>query len=965
MKQIGVRVDDDRPQHSGNGKANGSSNGAAKPAAAQRKIVAVYPYQDGDGATLYEVVRFEPKTFAQRIRAPGKSKGWIWSIHKGSFVRHQRGEDWYAETEERTPEKGWGDRIVIKDDTPHGLYNFPEVREEMLQAPDDRRTIYLPEGEKDCETLKAWGLLATTNSGGAANWRPDHAQQLAGADVIIPIDNDEAGRKRGDTIAKTLVEAGCKVRILDIKNFWEGCPEKGDITDWKDKASGTKEALFKIVEKLAYWSPTQFVSKFAGKPVYEFMKVRPQRDWLLKGVFLARTMFLIVGAPSCIAGDARMAYEIRDGQGRRKSTKVCSLAGLYHKFHRLRFLGQGRGKSVGRLLPLDRTIWLSSVTDDGVIIKNRVVDVIQTGFKECLRVTLSDGRSIDATADHRFLTECGYTPLSNLQPGDCVSVHSHKVKNNRKGRTTVGQRKMLYVKNHPTARTKTIEGKYKYKVVPYSRAVVEANMNGLAIDDYVSALNSGADLSWLKTLNPDDDVHHKNENFLDDSLDNLEVLTSSEHSTQHATGSLRYVTESVRIASIEPCGVKKVFDVTMEEPYSNFIASEFAVHNCGKSFLTLDFCMTRSLAAVDKSAPQEWFGRKVKPGATIYIAAEGQEDFIIRTHAWSRAKGIALDTKIPLFLIPTAIDMRSAEAKIADLTQEIKNVDAMFKLQFGIGVDLVVVDTFNRALAGGDDTKAEHVGAFYKNCTAIREATGTAIGAVHHTPKNGDSARGHGSVTADNDGEVFVAEGQNGSPNSWVVRRNKAGPKGDRFEFRLRGVTVDTDEDGEPVTSCFVAPGAIEQSLERGEMYEHDQTAKTRTAHMTADGRSILGGNLTLAMRALHELIEREGIESPPEVRAPHGRRVIKMGDWTREIIRAMPGDDKGSEKFKDRCRKMRDTAATSLRNRGIIGMDDEYVWRTSKRVANIDRPERQDGPRESPQLDDEISQLASNADPF
>ena len=97
---------------------------------------------------------------------------------------------------------------------------------------------------------------------------------------------------------------------------------------------------------------------------------------------------------------------------------------------------------------------------------------------------------------------------------------------------------------------------------------------------------------------------------------------------------------------------------------------------------------------------------------------------------------------------------------------------------------------------------------------------------------------------------------------------------------------------------------------------------------------------MTIHDRALHEAIEREGIDAPPDVRAPHGRRVVKMSAWTEELIRTMPGDDRGSDKFKDRVRKARDVASVKMRNRGIIGMDQDFVWRTSKRVAMIDRAE-------------------------
>jgi hypothetical protein len=361
---------------------------------------------------------------------------------------------------------------------------------------------------------------------------------------------------------------------------------------------------------------------------------------------------------------------------------------------------------------------------------------------------------------------------------------------------------------------------------------------------------------------------------------------------------------------------------------------------CGKSFLALDMAMTMALAAVDPRAPKEWFGRKVKACGVVYLAAEGQEDFIIRIHAWLAAHGLPIDTKVPLFLIPTAIDMRSSDEATKALIEDIKGASEIAERDFGVPMGLIIIDTVNRALAGGDDAKADHIGAFVRNCSAIRAATSIATGGVHHTPRGADRARGHGSITGDNDAEIFVREAFDGAPNAWTVTRSKASAKGDRHEFRLRQIEVGRDQENEAITSCYVAAGAVEGSIEGVEMRDAALAAQTKKPHMTADGRSILGGNLTIVMRSLHNLIEAEGEEPKPEVRAPHGRRVVTMKRWHEEIVRAMPGDEKDGPKFRDKCRKARDDGAVRLRNRGIIGMDGDYVWRTSKRVAMIDKAE-------------------------
>ena len=101
--------------------------GVWQPERADRShIVATYDYTDEHGNLLYQVVRYQPKEFKQRHPAVGG--GWIWKK---------------------------GPRQV--------LYRLPEV----LEAP----IVFVVEGERDVETLRDYGFVATTNAGGAkAHW---------------------------------------------------------------------------------------------------------------------------------------------------------------------------------------------------------------------------------------------------------------------------------------------------------------------------------------------------------------------------------------------------------------------------------------------------------------------------------------------------------------------------------------------------------------------------------------------------------------------------------------------------------------------------------------------------------------------------------------------------------------------------------------------------------------------------
>jgi len=128
------------------------------------------------------------------------------------------------------------------------LYRLPE----LLKAPDGS-TVYIAEGEKCVDQIRAWGLLATTNAGGAKKFRPHHAAALARFDCVILPDNDEAGRKHRDVVASALRAAGCtSIRVLNLPNL----PPKGDVIDWV-RAGGTSAEFAELVTNAPAYQATK------------------------------------------------------------------------------------------------------------------------------------------------------------------------------------------------------------------------------------------------------------------------------------------------------------------------------------------------------------------------------------------------------------------------------------------------------------------------------------------------------------------------------------------------------------------------------------------------------------------------------------------------------------------------------------------------------------------------------------
>ena len=173
------------------------------------EIETVYPYRDGDGTILFEVVRLRnPKTFRQRRP---KGDGHVWDLKGVNRV----------------------------------LYRLPDLR-----AANVLDTVFIVEGEKDADRLWAEGLTATTNAGGAGKWRDEYSQELKGRHVAIIPDNDQPGRDHAVAVAQSVHPYAASVKVIELP----GLPEKGDVSHWFN-SGGTIEALGHIVDKAPRWSP--------------------------------------------------------------------------------------------------------------------------------------------------------------------------------------------------------------------------------------------------------------------------------------------------------------------------------------------------------------------------------------------------------------------------------------------------------------------------------------------------------------------------------------------------------------------------------------------------------------------------------------------------------------------------------------------------------------------------------------
>ena len=263
----------------------------------------------------------------------------------------------------------------------------------------------------------------------------------------------------------------------------------------------------------------------------------------------------------------------------------------------------------------------------------------------------------------------------------------------------------------------------------------------------------------------------------------------------------------------------------------------------GKTFVALDI-------AYHVAAGLPWMDKKTRQGTVLYLAYEGVGGMMKRAQALRQKYG---DADVPLYVMSAGFNLRDQAGRQALALQ----IAALPEKPA-----LIIIDTFARALMGGDENSAQDVGAFNQAVAALIESTGACVMILHHTGKDKNrGARGSTALGGAVDTE-FIVDG-----NAITPTKQRDTEIGRSIGFKLTTVMVGFDEDDEDITSCVVDAASIR----------------------TPDGRDLQGNQL----RGWDALVALSPSNEP-----------VSLGAW-RDACSEFLGVSRGSQRFYDIRRRL------------------------------------------------------------
>ena len=300
----------------------------------------------------------------------------------------------------------------------------------------------------------------------------------------------------------------------------------------------------------------------------------------------------------------------------------------------------------------------------------------------------------------------------------------------------------------------------------------------------------------------------------------------------------------------------------------------------GKTFAALDLG-----CAIVRGVP--WHGRDVERGGVLYVATEG--NLRGRIDAYLHHHGIGPEALDGLRILQSRINLLDHNADLPKLLERIRALDLD-------GIRLIVIDTLNRAMPGGNENASDDMGRMVDAATAIMEATGSTVMYVHHSGKEeSKGSRGHSSLKAACDFELSVR--RDGDVRSIHVEKVRDAEDG----FRLAAFTLQSVGESVVLVPTDAPP------------------TKSKTVNMTPTERKALDAlNDVLGDRSKR----KEATAALIDQGASYGQYVALIEDW-RTVVYAGMGSDVSPDAKRQNFLRARERLTASHR----VQIFEDHAW--------------------------------------
>jgi len=322
------------------------------------------------------------------------------------------------------------------------------------------------------------------------------------------------------------------------------------------------------------------------------------------------------------------------------------------------------------------------------------------------------------------------------------------------------------------------------------------------------------------------------------------------------------------------------------------IALAWGASQSGKTFAALDL-------AIAIARGERWNDRRTNAGGVVYVAGEGHLKH--RLAAVMKHRDLEAADFARFRVVASTVNLLDPVADLEPLLAELRAAREALG-----GLALVVLDTLNAMMPGGDENASDDMGRMIAAAREIATETEGTVLYVHHCGKEEmRGARGHSSLRAAVDTELVVRDAE--THRTLTIEKQRDGEAGAVFAFKLRPVDLGPSEDpqaeaDERDSSCVVEPIAA---------------AETPPPKPRRTKRDV-------ALEALEEVLAEYGEPMPGTSSIPPGTRATTLDRW-RNRYRLRAGDDYGSSDSA--------TAAFRRERQRLLAADriacsGTYVWK-------------------------------------